>query len=155
MHGATATPEIEIGRELGEFQTSQSPLREIVYPPPSASHSTDPITLPPRNPFLFRTRFDLPTIPLPSLSSFTFRRKKDCRPPLDRGMPLDSLPSVVNGHLWESNSPAQPPRNQTFVWADAEDAPTPDLITSDTRLLVPMSSTYSVTTEPLEETYRR
>ncbi|RGP63720.1 pheromone a factor receptor [Fusarium longipes] len=154
-HGDFATPEVEIGHELGEFQTLQSSPPEAVYPLPSASRSTDPITLPPHNPFLFRTRFDLPTIPLPSLSSFTFKRKKDRRPPLDRGLPLDSLPSVVNGRMWEGNLQAQPPRNQTLVWADAEDAPTPDIITSDTRLLVPMSSTYSVTTEPLEETYRR
>ncbi|KAM0301168.1 hypothetical protein HYE67_007007 [Fusarium culmorum] len=148
-------PEVEIGHELREFQASQSPLREIVHPPLSASPSTDPITLPLRNPFLFRTRFDLPTIPLPSLSSFAFRRKKDRRPPLDRGLPLDSLPSVVNGRMWEGNVSVQPPRNQTLVWADTEDAPTPNTITSDTRLLVPMSSTFSVTTEPLEETYRR
>ncbi|KAM0505051.1 hypothetical protein ACHAP8_002446 [Fusarium lateritium] len=153
-HSAT-TPGVEIGHELGLFSTSQSPRQEIVYPPPIASPSTDPITIPPRNPFLFRTRFDLPNIPLPSLSSFNFRRNKDRRPPLDRGLPLDSLPSVVNGRMWESKSPAQPPRNQTLVWADAENTPTPDVVTSDTRLLVPMSSTYSVTTEPLEETYRR
>ncbi|GKT99462.1 pheromone a factor receptor [Fusarium langsethiae] len=147
-HSAT-TPEVEIGHGLGELQISQSRLRETVYPALSPSPSTNPITLPPRNPFLFRTRFDLLTIPIPSLPSFNFKRKKDRRPPLDRGLPLDSLPSVVNGRMWEDNSPAQPPRNQTLVWADAEDTPTPDIIASDTRLLVPILSTYSVTTEPL------
>ncbi|KAJ4141409.1 hypothetical protein NW768_000620 [Fusarium equiseti] len=152
----TATPEADPERELSRFRPSQPPRPEIVYPPRNAPSSTeDPITLPPRNPFLFRTRFDLPMIPLPSPASFSFRKKKDRRPPLDRGLPLDSLPSVTNSRLWESNSSPQPPRNQTLVWADAVDVPTPDIITSDTRLLVPISSTYSITTEPLEETYRR
>ncbi|KAF4968241.1 hypothetical protein FSARC_4332 [Fusarium sarcochroum] len=153
---ALATPEIETRRELGSNQTSQSLQQDISYPYHAALSSTaDPLTLPPRNPFLFRTRFDLPTIPLPSLSSLSFRKKKDRRPPLDSGLPLESLPSVVNNRLWQDNSPVQPPRNQTLVWADREEASSHEIITSESRLLVPMLSTYSVTTEPLYETYRR
>jgi pheromone a factor receptor len=140
---------------LSDYQTSQLPGREISCPPLAAPSSTNPITLTPRNPFLFRTRFDLPTIPLPSLSSFSLRKKKDRRPPLDRGLPLDSLPSVVNNRLWDDNLAVPPPRNQTFVCADTQDAPAPETTTSETHLLIPMLSTYSVTTESLQETYRR
>ncbi|KAF4457563.1 pheromone a factor receptor [Fusarium austroafricanum] len=154
-HAAPTTPDYELGRELGEFQTTQSPLREISYPPLTALSPSDPITLPPRNPFFFRTRLDMPTIPLPSLSSFRFGKKKYKQSPLDRGLPLNSLPSVVSNRLWEDNSPAQHPRKQTLVWADREDGSTPGFITTETSLLVPASSTYSVTTEPLGETYRR
>ncbi|WZH44649.1 pheromone A receptor-domain-containing protein [Fusarium acuminatum] len=155
VNAAPTPTDAELGNALNEYQTSQLPRREISYPPLAAPPSTDPITLPPRNPFLFRTRFDLPTIPLPSLPSFSFRKKKDRRPPLDRSLPLESLPSVVNNRLWDDNLPAPPPRNQTFVWADTQGAPTPETTTSESRLLVPMLSTYSVTTEPLQETYRR
>ncbi|KAM0347106.1 hypothetical protein ACHAPU_005045 [Fusarium lateritium] len=155
FHAAEVTPDVEMGRELGDYRTSRSPLQEVAYPPLSAPYSTAPITLPPRNPFLFRTRFDLPTIPLPSLPSFGFRKNRNTQPPLDRGLPLESLPSGVNNHLWKDNPPAPRPQNQTLVWADSQDAPTPEITTSESRLLVPMLSTYSVTTEPLQETYRR
>lgn len=154
-NSAPTATNAELGNALNDYQTSRLPRRGISYPPLTTPPFTDPITLPPRNPFLFRTRFDLPTIPLPSLSSFSFRKKKDKRPPLDRGLPLEPLPSVVSNRHWDDNLPAPPPRNQTFVWADTQDAPTPETTTSETRLLVPMLSTYSVTTEPLQETYRR
>ncbi|KAM0214568.1 hypothetical protein ACHAPA_001044 [Fusarium lateritium] len=155
VNAAPTVTHVEMGHGLSDHHTSQLPRQEISYPSLAAPSSADPITLPPRNPFLFRTRFDLPTIPLPSLPSFGFRKKKDRRPPLDRGLPLESLPSVVNNRLWDDNSPAPPLQNQIFVWADTQDAPTPEAITSESRLLVPMLSTYSVTTERLQETYRR
>ncbi|KAJ4268641.1 hypothetical protein NW762_002708 [Fusarium torreyae] len=153
---ALATPEVGTGQELGGSQASQPLQQDTSYLSHAApSSAADPMTLPPRNPFLFRTRFDLPTIPLPSLSSLGFKKKKYRRPPLDRGLPLESLPSVVNNRLWQDSSPIPPPRNQTLVWADREEAPPQEIITSESRLLVPMLSTYSVTTEPLHETYRR
>ncbi|KAI1021249.1 hypothetical protein LB505_000088 [Fusarium chuoi] len=148
------THEYELGPRVGGLQVSQSPLREISYPPPTVSTSSEPINLPPRNPFLFRTRFDMPAITFRSISSFRFGKKKDKRPPLDHGLPLDSLPSVVNNQLWENSSATQP-RSQTLVWADRKIVSTPGIFTTESSLLVPMSSTYSVTTEPLQETYRR
>ncbi|KAF4444547.1 pheromone a factor receptor [Fusarium acutatum] len=148
------TREYELGTRVGGLQVSPSPLREISYPPLTISTFPEPINPPPRNPFLLRTRFDMPAIPFRSLSLFRFGKKKDKRPPLDRGLPLDSLPSIVNNQLWE-NSPATQPCSQTLVWADREIAPTPGIFTTESSLLVPMSSTYSVTTEPLQETYRR
>jgi pheromone a factor receptor len=151
---APMAPEYELGPRMGEIQTSQSPLREISYPPPTVSTFSEHINPPLRNPFPFRTRFDMPTIPFPSLSLFHFGKKKDKRPPLDHSLPLDSLPSVVNNQLWEDSSATQL-RSQTLVWADREVVQTPDAFTTESSLLVPMSSTYSVTTEPLQETYRR
>ncbi|KAF5696725.1 pheromone a factor receptor [Fusarium globosum] len=148
------THEYELGSRVGGLQVSQSPLREISYPPATVSTSSEPINPAPRNPFLFRTRFDMPTIPFRSISSFRFGKKKDKRPPLDHGLPLDSLPSVINNQLWE-NSSAPQPCSQTLVWADRKIVPAPGIFTTESSLLVPMSSTYSVTTEPLQETYRR
>ncbi|KAF5026057.1 hypothetical protein F66182_1849 [Fusarium sp. NRRL 66182] len=147
---APTTPEVESGRQVGGIQSAHPPQQELRYPDHTISPTTTDLDiLPPRNPFLFRTRLDLPTILLPSLSYFGFRRMKDKR------IPLESLPSVAENHLWENNLPVQSPRNQTHVWSDGQEAPPQEITTSESRLLVPMSSTYSVTTEPLHETYRR
>ncbi|KAF4338605.1 Pheromone a factor receptor [Fusarium beomiforme] len=156
INAAPVAPECGFGPRLNDFHTSQSHSWDTSNPPVTALTFSDPINIPPRNPFLFRTHFDMPTIPLPSLSSFRFGAKKAKQRPLDRGLPLDSLPSFVNNQLWQGTSASQQgvPRSQTLVWYDSADAPTPDVFTTESSLLVPMSSTYSVASEPLQETYR-
>ncbi|KAF4461175.1 pheromone a factor receptor [Fusarium albosuccineum] len=158
------TPDAEQGRELHAYQTPQPSRWEASYPPPTALSSTainttaDPITLPHRNPFLFRTRLDLPIIPFPSLPSFSFKKKKDKRPQLERGLPLESLPSVVHNPHWDAEVvPAASSRVQTRVWSDEEEACLYGPATSETGLLVPspLGHTVTIETRLTRETHRR
>ncbi|KAM5351387.1 hypothetical protein ACJ41O_004110 [Fusarium nematophilum] len=154
------TPDVEQGRELCEYRPQQPPRMNTSHPPPAGSPPTtgnDPITLPHRNPFLFRTRLDFPIIPLPSFSSFSFKRKKDKRPHLERGLPLESLPSVVHNPHWDTDLPAEPSRVQTRVWSEEDEVRLYVPIAPETGLLVPSSSGHSVTIETrlTRETHRR
>ncbi|KAJ4312354.1 hypothetical protein N0V84_009968 [Fusarium piperis] len=141
-----ATQDIEQGPEPIQSQALQSNMLEVSYPPPTVPSTTslnrapEPITPLAPNPFLFRTRFDFPTIPLPSIPSFSFRRKKSRHPQFERGFPLESLPSVVNNPHWDpTDLSTEPPHS-----------------TPETSLLVSSTSGQSVTVETmLAQTYRQ
>ncbi|KAF4963107.1 hypothetical protein FZEAL_10956 [Fusarium zealandicum] len=161
---ALATPDVEQGHNPYEYQVPQTFLRDTSYPPLTApstatiNTTTDPISLPDRNPFLFRTRLDLPTIPLPSLPSFSFKKKKkDQRPQLERGLQLNSLSSVVHDPQWDVDLPAAPSRIQTRVWSEDDEIRLYAPITPETGSLIPSLSEHAVTVETLltRETHRR
>ncbi|RSL65640.1 hypothetical protein CEP54_004158 [Fusarium duplospermum] len=156
-----AAQDVEQGPEPVQPQAPQSNPWEVSYPPPTAPSTTalnrapEPITSLTPNPFLFRTRFDFPTIPLPSIPSFSFGRKKNRHPQLERGFPLESLPSVVNNPHWDTTDlSTEPSHIQTHAWSD--DQTQLSVSTPDTSLLVSSTSGQSVTVETmLAQTYRQ
>ncbi|KAM6539921.1 hypothetical protein FALCPG4_001670 [Fusarium falciforme] len=156
-----ANQDVEQGPEPVRSQAPQSNPWDVSYPPLTAPSTTalnrasEPITSPTPNPFLFRTRFDLPTIPLPSIPSFSFGRKKNRHPQLERGFPLESLPSVINNAHWDTaDLSTEPSHIQTRSWSD--DQTQLSVSTPETSLLVPSTSGQSITVETmLAQTYRQ
>lgn len=156
-----ANQDVEQGPEPARIQAPQSNPWDVSYPPPTAPSTTalnrasEPITSPTPNPFLFRTRFDFPTIPLPSIPSLSFGRKKNRHPQLERGFPLESLPSVVNNAHWDTTDlSTEPSHIQTRAWSD--DQTQLSVSTPETSLLVSSTSGQSVTVETmLAQTYRQ
>lgn len=156
-----ATQDVEQGPEPIQSQASQPNMWDVSYPPPTApstatlNRAPDPITSPTPNPFLFRTRLDFPTIPLPSIHSFSFGRKKNRHPQLERGFPLESLPSVVNNPHWDTTDiSTEPSHIQTRAWSD--DQTQLSTSTPETSPLVSPTSEQSITVETmLAQTYRQ